>query len=168
MKGLHIKPWFSSCLLFIMISLSLLFSACGDDSSSSDDSSSNRGSIVYTAVWPDAVNQNSQNPGRAINCADTGVSTVNATIFNSDDIEVASQSWPCADHQGTINDVPVGSGMSLLLEGLVSGNVEFSGVTSTPFTVSGGQTTNVGEIPMSQSGPTLYWDIGNWDDKNWG
>jgi hypothetical protein len=167
MKSLQFKPRFGSCLLFIMISFFLLFSACGGDRSSSDDSSSNSGSIVFSVVWPNAVNQNSRSSARAVNCGAIGNPTIKARLYNSSNAVITSKTSNCDAHSLTISGVSPGSGMRLLLEGIIGTAVEYQG-KHTGITVTAGQTYDAGEITMTNVGDTLYWDIGNWDEMKWG
>jgi len=171
MKSVQFKPRFGSCLVFIMISLYLLLSACGGDRSSSDDSSSNSGSIAFSAVWPDAVTQNPKIKARTVDCGASGIADIIATVYTASDTKAATpEPWPCSTpgQTGTISGVSTGSNMRILIEGIGidSGVVEWEG-TKRGFTVSAGQTTDVGAIPMNYIGKTLRWDISNWDEKKW-
>ncbi len=168
MKRLHIKHRFGSCLLFIMISFFLLLlSACGGDRSSSDDSSSDTGSIVFSVVWPEDVNQNSQSSARAVNCGTIGDPLILARLYNSSNALITSETSNCDAHSLTISGVSPQSGMWLLLEGIVGSAVDYQGKAK-GITVTAGQTYDAGEITMTNVANTLYWDIGNWDEMRWG
>jgi hypothetical protein len=147
-----------------MISLSLLFSACDGDRSSSGDSSSDTGSISFKLIWQNpAIQRNIQSaksPSGDV-CEDYLIERVAARVYDSSGTEVARDSWPCdtPGHTGTIKNVKTGSGMYLIADGEVAGNVYWQGQSET-FTVSPGQTTSAGTITMTYiAGFTAYIDL---------
>jgi hypothetical protein len=172
MKYLRSKHPFGSWILrFGVLTCLILFSGCKSDSDTSQSISSDTGSINFNLVFQgvlsgDELRQQAQAPSGDV-CVDYGIETVTADVYNSSDSVVASGSWPCSEHGGTISGVPPGSGMYVIIEGIVSGNTDWRG-QSTTFTVSAGQTTDAGTITMNYIGTdVLIWDQGNWDEKNW-
>ncbi len=86
-------------------------------------------------------------------CVDYGIGTMAATV-TSGTTTVASSSWSCSAHQGTITGVPAGSNYAVQLRALSSAlpaTTTWSG-QATSITVSAGQTTNAGTIVMSYVG----------------
>lgn len=168
MKHLNTKTQFGfSILPFALYIFLILFSACdggsgtSDKASSgtSDEASSDTGSIAFSLVWEEAASnsgvrlaqaQAAQSPSGDV-CVDYGIDTISATVYNSSDTEVGSRVWPCSAHQGTISGVRTGSGMRIVVEGIVSDIVLWRGET-TGITVTAGQTTNAGIIIMDYIG----------------
>lgn len=154
MKPLRFKPRFGSCLLFIVISFLLLLSACGGDRSSSSDTSSDTGSISFNLDWQNPpIPRNvklARSPSGDV-CVDYAIDTVDVSVEDSSSTIVASESWPCAAHQGTISGVPVGSGMTLTIDGTVGSDVNWRNQV-TGISVTGGQNTNVGTVEMNYIG----------------
>jgi hypothetical protein len=154
MKYLKSKPRFGSCLLFSMIFFFLLLSACSGDRSDSDETSSDTGSISFNLAWQNPATKGNIQPAQSPSgdvCIDYAIDTVDVNVEDSSNNIVASESWPCSAHQGTISGVPTGSGMTLTIDGTVAGNVDWRNQT-TGITVSGGQNTNVGTVVMNYIG----------------
>ena len=155
MKRLHIKTRFGSCILHFALCICLIvLSGCG--SGTSDDTSSDTGSIAFSVVFQGAPSESkvlqAQSPSGDV-CEDYAIETVRADVYNSSNAVVASGNWPCSTpgHVGTISGVPTGSGMYVIVEGIVSGNPDWQG-QSAPFSVSAGQTTDAGTVTMNYEG----------------
>ncbi|MHC4639736.1 MAG: hypothetical protein ACYTBV_19895, partial [Planctomycetota bacterium] len=148
MKGLHIKPQFGSCLLFIMIYLFLLLSACGGDGSSSDDSSSNTGSVIFSVAWPGEANTiASTDDDYYITAAPAGVVTVRV-IVSGPGMTDMQQNFIASVGSGTVTGVPAGPDRTVTLQGLDSiGTITHEGSVSN-ITVIAGQTANAGTVVM--------------------
>ena len=135
----------------------LIISACGDYSNQYSDT----GSVVFKIEFeqpspkpnnPDNQTQNYYATGDV--CVDYGIDTITWQIIDSSSSIAASKSYLCSAHQGTISDIPVGSYTFRLngadANGAVSWRGEKPGVT-----ISSGQTTDGGKIPVTQlSGTT--------------
>jgi len=167
MKHLNTKTQFAfSILPFALCLFLFLFSACDSgsgtsdkaSSGTSDEASSDTGSIAFSLAWEEDESKKSevfhaqaaQSPIGDV-CVNYGIVTISAMVYNSSDKEVKSESWPCSDHEGTISDVLTGSGMYLIVEGTVAGNVDWQKKTTT-FTVSAGQITDVGLVYLNYIG----------------
>jgi len=144
----HRRKLFQCALCLI-----LLLSACGDGS----DNPSGNGSIAFTIEWEnpprtlsDASAYLSADAGADV-CADYGITTVTAKVFNIASKEIASGIWNCSDHQGTISNVPAGSGLEVLIEGNVLGTVKWRGIHA-GITCTSRQTAYCGIIKMSYIG----------------
>ena len=154
MKSVQFKPQFGFYRALIILCFILLLSACGSDRSSSSDSSSESGSISFNLVWQNPAIQSNVQPAQAPSgdvCVDYAIDTVDVEVEDSSNTLVASESWPCAAHQGTISGVPVGSGMTLRIEGTVVGDVNWRNQI-TGISVSGGLDTDVGTVVMTYIG----------------
>ncbi len=89
-----------------------------------------------------------------IDCAASGVSTVEGKVYDENNSYLVGDSWPCSYHQGTVHGVPVGSDRKLVVTGEdSSGNVLYRGEV-TGITVTAGQTTSVDTMVLSFE-PTL-------------
>ena len=85
-------------------------------------------------------------------CTDYGIIFINVNLLNSSDEAVATGSWSCSAHEGTIYDVPAGTGYIIKITGTVSGGTiawrgEMSGVV-----VTAGETTPAGVIALAYEG----------------
>jgi hypothetical protein len=131
----------------------LLFYACGGGKSPSSDSSGTE-SLGFKLVWenrsdPHAVNQAASTDV----CVDYLIETITADVYSAANAVVASQSWDCdtPGHQGTISDVPTGSGMYVAVRGFVSGNPDWQG-RSEAFSLSVGEEKFIGPVTMEYTG----------------
>ena len=158
--------------IFGLFILSFMLFACGDGNNNSNNNSadsSDTGSIAFNIVWDGGP---SNRIARALDvCADYHIETINATVTNSSNttVAVASESWPCSDRQGTITDVPPGSGFQVIIEGLVTGEStpRWRGQV-TDITVIAGQTAGPYTITVSYiAAAALLWDVHSWDNANW-
>ncbi len=154
MKFRQIKPiplfltsLFGLCVVFLLC-------ACGgggDDSSG--DSSSGTGSISFSLDWvhPGPQRDFEKSPSGNV-CVDYLIETVSVNVTHSSGTDI-TKSWNCEipGHTGTIEKVPEASGYSLTINGVVAGNVDWSGQV-TGITVSGDKDTDLGTIEMLYSG----------------
>jgi len=155
------------CLhLFVCILLAIFFSAC-DNSAISDI-----GSIDFSIEWQDvpiidgALVSNQSDASwsfprsayaASIDCAAASVDRVQLLIYNSSGTQIASGSWPCYYHKGTVQKVPVGSDLKVVAVGRQNsdtGPILYRGEVGS-ITVTGGQTTEAGAIPVYSFVPEL-------------
>ncbi len=146
----------TSLLYYILcISLFLSASAC----TNSNHSPSDTGSITFSVEWRDAPTKQPYETGfRALDCAASGVVSVEAHIFDENGSYLtAGGPWPCSAHAGTIENVPEGLNRRVVVSGKDSNeNLLYSGEV-TGITVTAGQTTNAGTIvvnPINTTAPT--------------
>ncbi len=129
----------------LCIFLSILVSGCGD----AYYSYSETGSIAFSVEWrgaPTIQNSYASIRAAALDCEAAGVDTVRFDICDVNDSYLASDTWPCSYHQGTVHGVPVGSDRKLIVTGEdSSGNVLYRAEKS-GIIVTSGQTTDVGTI----------------------
>jgi hypothetical protein len=137
------------CLVYFF-----LITGCGDSdhhSESSEGAGSDTGSISYTLRLADAPPASFSGARALLNgdaCADYGIELITADVFDAANAAVSSDSWPCPDHPGIIEEVPPGSSYSLIVEGTVaSGNIDWRGEKS-GITVTAGENTDVGFIVL--------------------
>ncbi len=120
-KG-YIKSALSLLKLYILL---FLLSACGSDGNISSGTttsipSSETGSIHFNIEWqstPISTSNSSILTGLALDCAASGVSIVEAKVYDETNSLLASGEWSCAAHSGTINDVKAGSNRTLVILG---------------------------------------------------
>jgi len=131
---------FALCIFLI-----IFLSACGE----AIYSSSETGSIAFSLELQGSPNEIS-GFSQAIDCADSGVSTVEAKVYDEDGALIANGGpWDCIVHSGTITSVPPGSNRKVVILGKdASGSVLYSGALA-GITVTAGQTTPAGEIIIS-------------------
>jgi hypothetical protein len=170
MKRLHSKTRFGSCILHFAVCIGLiLLSGCGSGSDTSQSTSSDTGSIAFSVVFQGAPSKSEMRQATALDCAASGVSTVEASIYDQANVLLKSGGpWTCEAHGGTINGVPAGSNYKAVILGKDSdGDILYQG-EKTGITVTAGQTTHAGTVTMSYIGATLLWDVSNWDEADWG
>jgi hypothetical protein len=153
MKHVPKPVQWNSCILFFLLCVNLiLLSACGSDGGGSD-TSSDPGSVSFSLIFDEPAS-NSPSGARAVQspsgdiCVDYEIETISVEVFDSSNTAVASNSWPCSDHKGTINEVPAGSNISLLVDGIVvGGSNDWRGKIGN-LSVSPGENTDAGEVHM--------------------
>lgn len=136
--------------LILLIALSLLFLLAGCGSNPHDGSANGEsGGIAFSLSW-DTSSPISKVimalPEGADVCTYYQIGTINATVANASGQTVATGSWPCSAHSGTIPNVPVGT-MSVTIDGLVGTTVLWRG-QATGIPVVKDQTANAGTIAM--------------------
>jgi parallel beta-helix repeat protein len=155
------RPLLRSCLLYGLMVSSLLFSSCGGGGSSGE-SSSGAGSVSFNLDWQQGFDRPAalQSPSGDI-CEDYSIENIETVIENTSDIRVASATWQCSEHTGTISGVPAGTGLTLTITGIVAGNPVWQN-QPLEISVRTNQDTNVGTVVMSYNGadtspPTVLW-----------
>jgi hypothetical protein len=152
MKLRQIKPIPIAPASLICTCIVCLLCACGGGG---DGFSSDTGSISFSLDWihPGPQYGLEKSPSGDV-CDDYLIDAVNIAVQDSSGTNVASASWDCDDHQGTVDEVPKGSGISLTIDGAVGGNAYWRNQTA-GVTVSGGEDTNLGTITMTYIGPDV-------------
>lgn len=136
-------------LLGILFSLAAVLVGCGEETNTSAES----GTLVFELSWDSNSRQpqiSKEPPAGADVCAYYQIDTINAAVTDASGQTVATASWPCSAHGGTIPNVPAGI-VDVTIDGMVGGVVEWSGV-SAGIIVVGGQTVSVGSIVMVYKG----------------
>ena len=133
----------------LIVGLSALFLCACDNSGTTGDT----GSISFSLEWKSG---SSGETGLALTangdvCQDYQISTINATVYDATDKNIASKSFACTDHSGSFAAIPAGAGYRLVIKGMVSGNPNWTGQKG-GLAVTDGQTTNAGTISMTYSG----------------
>ena len=162
-KSLHLIRQKISSFLYYSLCIFLLFfaSACGDtDYSSGDNRSSESGSISFSVEWqgaPTVRGAAGSNVTRVLDCTMTGVSTVEAEVYDQSGNSIASGGpWNCAAHSGRIDNVPVGFDRTVEIMGKNQwGDIIYQG-EQTGINVTTDQTTNTGTIVASYAIPTNF------------
>lgn len=132
-----------------------LFVGCGDGNHSSESDVSDAGEINFHIKWrhdaaeafESSVVQDLSPSGDI--CNDYLINSISCTIYDSSNERLATETWPCTDRAGTIS-VAAGSGLSLILEGIVEDAVLWRG-QQTDISVTAGDATNV-NVEMSYTG----------------
>jgi hypothetical protein len=155
---------YSACIL---AALFFLLSACGSGSGSSESAAQGSGTIPLHIVWADDADMNAIQPQARIVCADQGVQTVTAHVYDpGDNSLIVSESWACEDHQGTIGSVPPGSYSVVVLgnnsvdqptyHANATGVVVPAGGSSEPVTLE--LAPFVPNLSLPTNGVTLQWE----------
>ena len=134
-------------VLAALVSFILLILACGGGNSASDDSDSETGTLNFDVVYHGVSVDNLQVAAAVIDCAGEGVATVEATVYDSNNVFlVGGGPWDCDAGQGTISSVSAGSGRIVVIFGKESaGDVVFRGERSGINIIAGDQ-NNAGTI----------------------
>jgi hypothetical protein len=141
------KAFFSSMKQWGLGLIFILLVGCGGGSNLSESDFSDAGNININIQWryetAEALGASlARAPSFSGNvCEDYLITSINCTIYDASNDQLAMETWPCADRSGTIA-VKAGSGLSLVLEGVVEDEVLWSG-QQTEITVTADDTTNV-------------------------
>jgi hypothetical protein len=129
-----------------------LLAGCGSDPHDGLPAGAS-GAIAFSLSWntssPPSEALMALPPGADV-CTYYQIDTINATVTNSSGQTVATASWLCSAHNGTISNVPVGT-VDVTIVGVVGVTDTWSGEV-TGITVTAGQTANAGTIPMGYIG----------------
>ncbi len=138
-----LKPYYVLCII-----LPLFMPACGSNQQASPDT----GSLSFKLQLSRPTTTLRVAPATSADiCTDYGIITINASVLNSSGATVATGSWSCSDHEGTITGVPAGSNYTVRLEGIDSSSaVTWRGEKSGIDTISEA-TAIAGTITMTLS-----------------
>jgi hypothetical protein len=139
-------------LLYFALSLVLIFLyACGSETKTTSET----GTIAFRVTFEGAPTEEVVRHAAQLDCADAGVDEVEGKVYDENDEYLASDAWPCEDHQGTIGGVPAGSNRKVVVLGKdSSGDILYRGEV-TDITVVAGKTTEPIDITLE---PTFYTD----------
>jgi len=132
-------------LPFVLFMILLLFHACAGESDTGSTGST--GSIIFSIRLHSPTTEGMDRHATAINCAATGISTVEGVVLDENNSSIASGGpWACSDGSGVISGVESGSNRTLVILGKdSSGNVLYRGET-TGITVIAGETNDAGTV----------------------
>lgn len=149
--------------LFLALLLLVFLPACGSTQKGtgvgSGSTSPATGAVSFSVEWDLPPSYASSEAGilsarpmaPTINvCTDYGIDTVTMKVLSGNNV-IASAGYPCAQHGGTLNNVPAGSNLVLRLEASVPGQGTVW-VGDTSFSLAAGQTKDVGKVSMSYTG----------------
>jgi hypothetical protein len=117
----HKMPiWIKKAMVFLFLFTFFIFAACGPDENISSDDGNSAGTYQASLVFPAEVprvesekTSSSKLINDGINCAELGIATLTFSFISSNDDPIANSTFACKDHQATITDIPVGSGITL-------------------------------------------------------
>jgi hypothetical protein len=139
-----------------IIAFNMFFlSSCGGGNITSNDSKTNKGALSFQIVYHrSAVHRQPQ--AAVIDCTGEGVATVEASVYDQDDVPLKSAGpWDCEIGQGTISSVPAGSGRTVVILGRDGdGNVVFRG-TKPDIQVDANSENDAGTIDCYRFVPSL-------------
>jgi len=143
---------FAKMPICIMAMLLLVFSSCGGDGTQESFSPTGQGgSIVFSL---DFQSPQSETVQRAVEdediCLAHNIDTITASVVYPDNTPIASGSWPCDVHEAKLSGIPANTSLVLVVEALVSDEVQWSGRLDIDIAPS--QTTHVGPITMEYVG----------------
>ncbi len=135
----------------ITLCFAVLFLYACDGSGGSDGAASGTGSINFALNFNDpssaAVSKAQASPSGDV-CVDYEIIEIAVDVKDSTNSVVASDSFPCSDREGTIDNVPAGSGLSLMAKAITGeGKAEWAG-QKIGITVTANQNTNEGLIDL--------------------
>ncbi len=146
-------------LPFWLVGLSIFLficSACGTgDNPPSENMTSTpsveTGTIRFNVEWQGAplstFDSSIHTPSAELDCAASGVYSVEARVYDESNLVLASGEWGCNAHSGTITDIKAGSNRALVILGKDSqGNNIFLGGPLGGITILPNQTYNAGII----------------------
>jgi len=135
----------------ILLMLMLLFLSCGR----SHDNTTETGTINFTLEWARPPQMSATSALRAPSpdvCVDYGITTITATVSDSASNELASASWNCSAHAGSMPGVPVGFNLQFQIEGKDAGGVVLWRGQKTQINLTADQPFSTGAVTMTYIG----------------
>ena len=134
--------------------LAVALFSCGNDKYDSSASNTNTGSIAFSInMAPTGASASSATnksiSSRAIDCAATGTSTVEAKVYSGSTLIASGGPWACSAHSGTISGVAPGIGHKVTISAKDSMGTTIYYGEITGVNVTSGQTANAGVITLS-------------------
>lgn len=151
MKTNQIKHAINIIILIVIPAFVFLLCSCEGGESFSNDTGYRTGSIQINLAWGIPPQQLTGSAPSGDVCEDYAIDMVTVTVIDSSDSVVASESWPCSAHTGTIETVSEGSGITISISGFVADNADWQGQV-TGISVVGGQNTDIGTVVMQYTG----------------
>ena len=133
---------YSYVVVLICLGCLTFLSACGGSGGGSEgtaasggtleggSSAPGTGSIVVNLEWEEPDSSGTSFTAQLSDidvCIDYGIEEVSAVVRDAFGTIVASELWPCSAHVGTIEDVPAGSNISVVVEGLIESSPRWLG-----------------------------------------
>ncbi|MEK6792140.1 MAG: hypothetical protein AABY45_10640 [Deltaproteobacteria bacterium] len=139
---------------FLLLMLAVALFSCGNDKYDSSASNTNTGSIAFSInMAPTGASASSATnksiSSRAIDCAATGTSTVEAKVYSGSTLIASGGPWACSAHSGTISGVAPGIGHKVTISAKDSMGTTIYYGEITGVNVTSGQTANAGVITLS-------------------
>lgn len=134
----------------VAMTLALLLASCGSHQSGAVGT----GSVSFQVDWenpPASAAGASLAPNIDV-CTDYGIQTVTMQVLKDDTVTVQAD-FACADHAGTMTNVPAGDNLVLRLRASVAGvGVVWVGQTDNTFNLAPSEAKNLGKITMGYTG----------------
>jgi hypothetical protein len=156
MEFRQIKSWLDPLLVLATILCIFPLWSCGGGKSSSEDPDSAAGALSFNVIYHNDSGANLKSKQASIDCADQGIATVEAKVYNSNNAFIAGGGpWDCEAGHGTITSVPAGSGLTVVIWAKnADGNIIFSGQKTGILLIAGSE-NNVGTIDCYAFVPNL-------------
>ena len=150
------------CVTFVVaICICLCIQGCGGNDTSSQ-SAGKVGSASFSIQWPNNASMKQTGIQRdtssitSIDCTSLGVATVSAKITDSSGTTtLATGSWSCSSHTGTVDNIPAGSGYQVIVTASDANGATLYQGTTTGITIIAGQNTNIGTVTLTQMTTTV-------------
>ena len=118
-----VRESISKCLFCILcIFLIMLVSSCGEESQ--DTLPSETGSAVFSIIWPESVENSSDdsNVTRAagnptVDCTGEGIIDVDVDVYNEANEHLTEASFQCTAGAGTVHDIIPGPNRKFVISG---------------------------------------------------
>jgi hypothetical protein len=143
---------------FILFFCFLEITACGINEDSSTDSNHGTGTYAARLIFPPEIariESMAESTNKAIqggiNCAEANIATINCSLFSAGDTPIKEVSWPCSRGEGTISDIPPGSGITVVVTVKDNNNNVVLWGEERDVTISPNQQTEGGEIILSRT-----------------
>lgn len=135
--------------LVLILSLFACDNGSGSSASRETPEEDTTGSLSFTIEWGDEAPDAGTTSRAAVDCVGRGLATIDVILYNGADEVVASRSWPCDAHGGTMDGIPAPqSELTLLLMGKnTDGNVTYRG-TKGDLSIEAGRTNEAGAVDV--------------------
>lgn len=143
-------------LMLVLWLMIFTVSGCGSGGIDNSDDETRKGSLSFQL----AIDRPDSKSGKAVIAADFDIcdyfhiSTIQATVSNTDGESLGTGTWACSDHRGTLVDVPEGNNYHITVSGIESGRMEASWAgEASGISVSADIDTDAGKITLVYTDP---------------
>jgi hypothetical protein len=159
---------FRQACVSILVGLVIIVTLHGCGGSGGGEAGSGRGSLAFKLSLADSAARptlasNSERELAELACDTQLIETIEAEVLHNGQIVAEGGPWNCTDHQGTIDGVPAGAGLKLVVYAMNEDQKAVFKGSIDGLSVTGGKATDAGTILLERltNRPPVLNPIGN-------